>query len=83
MLNNHLRKESGRILRLNWGLTGDPFRPLISHWSLHTSGESQMIGTPGLAEVCNAAVMERCETFRDSRARKGTDTVPYNVREIG
>ena len=32
MFNNHAREQSDRILRLNWGLTGDPFRPLMSSW---------------------------------------------------
>jgi hypothetical protein len=63
MLNNHALNESGRILRLTWVLTGDPFRPLCSTWSLDMPDEMQMIRTPDLSEICNAAVMGKCETL--------------------
>jgi hypothetical protein len=67
MLNNQARKESGRILRLSWVLTGDPFRPLTSRWSLYMPNEMPMIRTPGFSEVCNAAVTEKCETSMTRR----------------
>ena len=62
MLNNHARQQSERILRLNWVLTGDPFRPLRSSWSLDIANERQIIRTPGLFEIGNAAVIEKCKT---------------------
>ena len=62
MLNNHARQQSERILRLNWVLTGDPFRPLRSSWSLDIPNERQIIRTPGLFEIGNPAVMKKCET---------------------
>jgi hypothetical protein len=62
MLNNHALNESGRILRLNWVPTGDPFRPLASSWSLGMPDAMQMIRTPDLSEICNAAVIEKCKT---------------------
>lgn len=72
MLNNHLRKESGRILRLNWVPTGDQFRPLASSWSLHRPDEMAIIRTHDLSEVCNAAVIEKCKTSRFAREGKQT-----------
>lgn len=62
MINNHVREQSGRILRLNWFLTGDQSRPLVSCWSIDLPGEMPVIRTPGLSEVCNVAVIEKCET---------------------
>ena len=62
MFNNPARKQSERILRLNWVPTGDPFRPLASSWSLHRPDEMAIIRTDDLAEVCNAAVIEKCKT---------------------
>ena len=67
MFNNPARKQSERILQLNWILTGDPFRPLISHWSLDMPDEMPMIRTPDLSGVCNAAVIEKCKTSRFAR----------------
>jgi hypothetical protein len=67
MLNNHLRKGSGRILRLNWVPTGDQFRPLASSWSLHRPDEMAIIRTDDLSEVCNPAVIEKCKTSRFAR----------------
>ena len=62
MLNNHARQQSERILRLDWVLTVDPFRPLRSSWSLDIPNERQIIRTPGLFEIGNAAVIKKCET---------------------
>jgi hypothetical protein len=62
MLNNHLRKESAPILRLNWVPTGDQFRPLASSWSLHRPDEMTMIRMEDLSELCNAAVIDKCKT---------------------
>jgi hypothetical protein len=67
MLKNHVLNESGRILRLNWVATGDQFKPLASSWSLHRPDENQTVGTPGLSEVCNPAVIEKCKTSRFAR----------------
>lgn len=61
MFNNHAREQSDRILRLNWGLTGDPFRPLMSSWFLDLPDETPMVA-PGACEICNAAVIEKCKT---------------------
>jgi hypothetical protein len=70
MLNNHARQQSERILRLNWVLTGDPFRPLRSSWSLDIPNERQIIRTPGLPDLCNPAVIKKCETSGIRGARE-------------
>jgi hypothetical protein len=62
MFKIHARKQSERILRLNWVLTGDQSRPLISRWSIDMADETPVIRTPGHSQICNAAVIEKCET---------------------
>jgi hypothetical protein len=62
MFNNPAPRPSGHILRLNWARTGDPFRPLGSRWSLYGVDEAAFTATARLFEICNAAVIEKCET---------------------
>jgi len=57
---NH--NESGGVLRLNWALTGDRFAPLRSSWSVYIPDETPAIGAPEVCEVCNATVIESCDT---------------------
>jgi hypothetical protein len=71
MCNTHARQQSERILQLNWVLTGNSSRPLYSRWSLHAVDETAMTRTPGLSQICNAAVIEKCETSV-TRAREET-----------
>lgn len=70
MFNNPARKQSERILQLNWILTGDPFRPLASSWSLGMPDATPIIRTHNLSEFCNPVVIEKCKT-PGIRSREG------------
>jgi hypothetical protein len=78
VFNNYAHKQSECILRLNWALTGDQFRPLRSNWSFDLPDETPMIRTAGVREICNLAVIEKCETSV-SRARRGGEARPLTI----
>ena len=62
MLNQHARNESRRLLRLNWTLTGDKVAPLRSDWSVYVPDATPPLRAPGVSEVCNPTVIEKCDT---------------------
>ena len=70
-----------RILRLKWLATGDQLRPLRSSWSLDIRDGVSVISNCELAVVCNATVIEKCETSV-TRPNSERASVPHHVREI-
>lgn len=62
MFKKHACEQRKSILQVHWILTGDPLRPLRSSWSLETPYERPALEADRACEVCNTAVMERCET---------------------
>jgi hypothetical protein len=71
MFSNRAVKQSERILQLNWALTDNGSQPLRSYWSLARPYAPSWSRMHDLAEVCNAPVIERCETSV-SHARRHT-----------